>query len=106
MPPMVARDAVDTSTGNHSPCGLSRRLSSSSTMPGSTVQRRASTSSDRIRLRCFEPSTTRPRLMVWPHCEVPPPRAVTGTPASRARASARTAASMLRGTTTPAGMIW
>ena len=22
MPPMVAREAVETSTGNHSPCGL------------------------------------------------------------------------------------
>ncbi len=36
MPPMVAREAVETSTGNHSPCGLSARLRSSSTMPGST----------------------------------------------------------------------
>ena len=40
MPPMVAREAVETSTGNHRPCGLSLRLRSSSTMPGSTTQRR------------------------------------------------------------------
>ena len=40
MPPMVAREAVETSTGNHSPCGFSARLRSSSTMPGSTTQRR------------------------------------------------------------------
>ena len=43
MPPMVAREAVETSTGNHSPCGFSWRFSSSSTMPGCTatqVQRR------------------------------------------------------------------
>ena len=41
MPPMVARDAVEMSTGNHSPVGFSARLRSSSTMPGSTTQRRA-----------------------------------------------------------------
>ncbi len=39
IPPMVARDAVDTSTGNHRPCGFKARLSWSSTIPGSTVQR-------------------------------------------------------------------
>ena len=38
MPPMVARLDVDTSTGNHKPIDLSWRFSSSSTMPGSTVQ--------------------------------------------------------------------
>ena len=58
------------------PMRLSARLSSSSTMPGSTTQRRAATSSERMRLRYFEPSMTRPRLIVWPHCEVPPPRGV------------------------------
>ena len=40
MPPMVAREAVETSTGNHSPCFFSCRLRSSSTMPGSTTQLR------------------------------------------------------------------
>ncbi len=45
-------------------------------------------------------------LMVWPHCEVPPPRGVTLTPSARATASARSASAMLRGTTTPSGMIW
>ena len=49
---------------------------------------------------------TIPSLMVWPHCEVPPPRAVTFRPASRVIESARSASSMERGTTTPAGMIW
>src|SRR5258705_23750 len=44
MPPMVAREAVEMSTGNHKPCGLSRRLRSSSTMPGSTTQRLPATS--------------------------------------------------------------
>ena len=36
---------VEMSTGNHRPCGRSRRLSSSSTMPGSTTQRLPGTSS-------------------------------------------------------------
>ena len=26
MPPMVAREAVETSTGNHRPCGLQRAV--------------------------------------------------------------------------------
>ena len=60
MPPMVAREAVETSTGNHSPCFLSWRLRSSSTMPGSTTQVRFSTSSERMRFRCLEKSTTIP----------------------------------------------
>ncbi len=80
MPPMVAREAVETSTGNHSPCFLSCRLRSSSTMPGSTTQVRPATSSESRRLRCFERSMTMPSLMVCPHCEVPPPRGVTIRP--------------------------
>ena len=48
----------------------------------------------------------RPELTVWPHWLVPPPRAVTATPSSRASAMAVTAPSMVRGTTTPAGIIW
>ena len=76
MPPMVAREAVEMSTGNHRPCGLSRRLSSSSTMPGSTTQRRPATSSSTTWSRYFEQSTISDELMVWPHCEVPPPRGV------------------------------
>ena len=75
-------------------------------MPGSTTQVRFSTSSERMRLRCLEKSMTMPSLTVWPHCEVPPPRGVTIRPSSRAIASARSASSMVRGTTTPAGMIW
>ena len=45
-------------------------------------------------------------LTVCPHCEVPPPRGSTLTPSSRASASARSASSIERGTTTPIGMIW
>ena len=80
MPPMVAREAVEISTGNHRPCGLSLRLSSSSTMPGSTTQRRPATSSSSTRSRYFEQSTTSVELTVCPACEVPPPRGVTLTP--------------------------
>lgn len=40
--PMVARDAVETSTGNHRPCLFSCRLRSSSTMPDSSLQIRPS----------------------------------------------------------------
>ncbi len=75
-------------------------------MPGSTTHERFATSSEISLFRCFEKSTTMPELMVWPHCEVPPPRGVTVKPSSRARLSVRSASSMVRGTTTPAGMIW
>src|SRR5690348_8310939 len=74
MPPMVAREAVEISTGNQSPCGLSCRLRSSSTMPGSTRQRRPATSMARMRLRYLEQSTTSEWPTVCPHCDVPPPR--------------------------------
>ena len=45
-------------------------------------------------------------LTVWPACEVPPPRGVTGTPSARQIAIARSASSIVRGVTTPSGMIW
>ena len=102
---MVAREAVEMSTGNHRPCGLSRRFSSSSTMPGSTTQRRPATSSSITLSRYFEQSTISDVLMVCPHCDVPPPRGVIGTPSSRAIAIARLASSIVRGATTPTGMI-
>ena len=106
MPPMVAREAVEMSTGNHRPCGLSSRLRSSSTMPGSTTQRREATSRSSSRLRYFEQSTTSDVLTVCPACEVPPPRGSTVTPSSRAKPIARLASSIVRGATTPSGMIW
>ena len=105
MPPMVAREAVEISTGNHRPCGLSARLRSSSTMPGSTVQRRPATSRSRMRLRYFEQSMTSDLLTVCP--------ALRGAAAARehrhafraANAIARSASSIVRGATTPTGMI-
>ena len=45
-------------------------------------------------------------LIVCPHCDVPPPRAVTLTPSSRASAIACSASFIERGVTTPSGMIW
>ena len=47
---------------------------------GLDLAARASTSSDRTLLSRFEQSMTRASLTVWPLCEVPPPRASTGTP--------------------------
>jgi hypothetical protein len=43
---------------------------------------------------------------VCPHWLVPPPRGKTGTPVSRAMASAVTMSSAVSGTNTPTGMIW
>ena len=45
-------------------------------------------------------------LTAWPDCEVPPPRGSTLTPSSRASASARSASAIVRGATTPSGIIW
>jgi hypothetical protein len=56
-------------------------------------------------VRYFEQSTIRPVLIVCPHCEVPPPRAVTGTFSSRAMAMAFSASYTVFGTITPAGII-
>ena len=57
-------------------------------------------------LRCFEQSTMTEALTVWPACDEPPPRGVTGTPSARQIPIARSASSIVRGTTTPSGMIW
>ncbi len=106
MPPSVAREAVEMSTGNHSPCGRRRRLSSSSTMPGSTTARLRSRSSETRPARWREKSSTMPLFTVCPDCEVPPPRAVRATPSSRATASVASTSAKLRGTTTRAGVTW
>lgn len=106
MPPSVACALVDTSTGNQSPCGLSRALRWSSTMPGSTVARRASTSRSSTRRKCLLLSMTSAAPVVWPHWLVPPPRASTGTLRSRAMSMAVAMSRSVFGTSTPAGMIW
>ena len=104
MPPIVAREDVEMSTGNHRPWGFSVRFKSSSTMPGSTTQRRPGTSSSTMRFRFFEQSTINESFTACPHCDVPPPRASTLTPSSRAMAMARLAASIVGGRTTPTGI--
>ena len=106
MPPMVARLAGETSTGKKSPRGLSQAFSPSSTIPGSTVTRRASSSKRTTRSRYLLVSTTTASPTVCPHCDVPAPRGRTGAPASRHTAMVRAMSSALRGTTTPIGSIW
>ena len=44
-------------------------------------------------------------MTVCPACDVPPPRGSTLTPSSRAIAIARSASAIVRGTTTPSGII-
>jgi hypothetical protein len=59
-----------------------------------------------MRVRYFEQSKTSDSPMVWPDCEVPPPRARTETPSAREMPIARSASSIERGATTPTGVIW
>ena len=66
---------------------------------------RASGSSASVRSRYLLLSITRPRPTVWPACEVPPPRAITDTPSSRAIASAASTSATRFGSTTPCGTI-
>ena len=80
MPPTVARLADDTSGAKRRWCGRSAAFSSSSTTPGSTRAQRSSGLISRMRLRCFEVSSTSPAPIDWPACDVPPPRGVIGTP--------------------------
>src|ERR1700739_969116 len=91
MPPIVARLAVDGSTGKNSLCLRRRGVSPASTTPGSTRARRPLTSTDITRSRCLLQSMTSAWATVCPHCEVPPPRGNTGTPSSRAIAIAAAA---------------
>ena len=106
MPPIVARLLVETSTGNISPCGRSRAFRRSSTMPGPTVMRRSTGANETTSSRCLLVSMTMASPTVWPHCEVPPPRGSTGTPASVAISIVRATSAVPRGTTTPIGSIW
>ena len=103
MPPTVARLAVDTSGAKRNPWGRSRALSSSSTIPGSTSAQRSSTFRSSTALRCFDVSTTRPVPMAWPHCEVPPPRRVSGQPKRAQIRTMDTRSCRVRGSTTPSG---
>jgi len=105
MPPMVAREAVETSTGNHRPCFLSWRLRSSSTIPGSTSSLVCDIERDDA-VQVFG--------KIDDDAVIDGLAALRGTaaarrddpPSSRQIASAASASSMVRGSTTPAGMIW
>ena len=103
---MVARSAVETSTGKNRFLALSWRLSRSNTSPGWTRARRFSASIATTAFMYLLQSSTKARPTVWPHCEVPPPRGSSATPSSRAMASAAATSSRSRGTATPSGSIW
>ncbi len=106
MPPIVACAEVLTSTGNQTPCGRSQAFSASSTMPGSTVTVIASRSKATTPFRCLLWSMTSAAPTVWPHCELPPPRASSGTPSSRHTSTAARTSPCERGTSTPTGSTW
>jgi hypothetical protein len=54
----------------------------------------------------LESSITSAAPTVCPHCEVPPPRASTGTLCAAAICSAVATSSSVFGTSTPTGSIW
>ena len=83
MPPSVQWSCVAGLGPNISWCGASWALSSSSTMPGSTMQVRASASTETTPWQYFDQSMTTATLHVCPARLVPPPRDTTGAPCSR-----------------------
>ena len=91
MPPIVGGSLLTDRPGRTAYAAAARDSSQSSTTPGSTRARLPSTSTETIRSRCFEQSMTSARATVWPHCEVPAPRANTGASSSRAIAIAAAA---------------
>ena len=93
MPPTVARLAVEMSGANFSRWGSRCAFSSSSTMPGSTRAQRSATFTSSTRLKYLAVSNWSPAPMACPACEVPPPRAVIGTPCRRAMSIVRTTSS-------------
>src|SRR5437763_3026175 len=103
IPPSVQLGCVEGSGPYRRPVGASRRFSSSSTIPGSTTHRRRSTSTETTWWQYFVQSITTAALVHWPARLVPPPRESTGAPCSRHTATLSTAASPVRGTTTPIG---
>ena len=103
---MVALLDVDTSTGNQRPKGFKNLLSSSKTIPGSTVQVLFFSSKSTILLKYFELSITSERLTVWPHCEVPPPRGRIEILLLRQKLTALITSSLDLGINTAKGWIW
>ncbi len=72
-------------------------------MPGSTTHTRRPVSTESSRLQNLLQSSTTAALQHWPARLVPPPRESSGTSNSRHTATASTAASGVRGSTTPIG---
>ena len=101
MPPIVARLAVDGSTGKNSLSLRNQAVEPVEHHPRLDPRPPPSTSTAITRSKYLLQSMTSARATVCPHCEVPPPRGNTGTPSSRAIAIAAAASSRLRGTTTP-----
>src|SRR4051812_22628582 len=103
MPPREQWLWVDGLGPNWSLWSESWRLSSSSTMPGSTTQVRRSGLTDTSRWQYFVQSMTTAVLVHWPPRLVPPPRESTGAPNSAHTATAAAPASIVGGATTPVG---
>ena len=106
MPPIVARFEVEMSGANRRPCGLSAWFRSSSTQPGWTRTQRSSALISSTRSKCFEQSRITPGPIDWPACDVPPPRAVIGTPNRAQTRTAATTSAAVAGNATRSGTIW
>jgi hypothetical protein len=103
MPPSVQRLCVAGSGAYVRACSSAASRSTSHTTPGSTSASRRTGSTSSTRLTYFEVSITTATLTLWPHIDVPPPRARIGASNSRHAATAATMSSTLQGTTTPMG---
>jgi hypothetical protein len=103
IPPIVQFMWVAGSGPNRSRCGFRCSFRTSRTIPGSTVAVFCSASMSRTRWQYFDQSMTTAVLAHWPARLVPPPRDSNGTPCRRQTPTAATAASTLRGRTTPIG---
>ena len=103
MPPSVARDWVDGSGPNRSPCGAAAAWRLARITPGSTRAVRASGSRSRIWPRCREVSRTIPAPTALPAMDVPAPRVVSGVPVRRDTSAAARMSSVSRGKATTWG---
>ena len=103
MPAIVARFWEEGSGPKRRPYSAAAACRVEPTQPGSTVAVRASGSMEMTRFMCREKSRTRPGPIALDAHEVPPPRAVRGTPWARARWKAATACSGVRGKATARG---
>ena len=103
IPAIVARFWEEGSGPKRRPYLAAAACRVEPTQPGSTVAVRASGSMEMTRFMYREKSRTRPGPIALDAHEVPPPRAVRGTPWARARWKAATACSGARGKATARG---